>query len=148
MNEQSLYIGFIEFGTPEYDECLALRNEVLRKPLGLEFSPEQIEKEWDQTCLAASDESGRIVACLLLQTLDAHHVKMRQVAVAPDWQSKGIGSQLVKASEQWARRHSFQVMELHARDTAVVFYSKLGYDAEGESFYEVGIPHLRMVKAL
>lgn len=148
MNEHTLNIRLIEFGTPEYDACLALRNEVLRKPLGLEFNPEQIEKEWDQTCLSANEESGRIVGCLLLEARDEHHVKMRQVAVAPEWQSKGVGSQLVKASEQWARRHTFRVMELHARDTAVMFYTKLGYHTDGDQFKEVGIPHFRMLKTL
>jgi hypothetical protein len=34
-----MYTIEIDFGTPEYDEAVRLRTDVLRKPLGLEFTP-------------------------------------------------------------------------------------------------------------
>jgi predicted GNAT family N-acyltransferase len=37
---------------------------------------------------------------------------------------------------------------LHARETAVSFYKKLGYTKEGNVFEEVGIPHWKMTKPL
>jgi predicted GNAT family N-acyltransferase len=37
---------------------------------------------------------------------------------------------------------------LHARETARGFYEKLRYEAEGDSFTEVGLPHLFMGKKL
>jgi predicted GNAT family N-acyltransferase len=37
---------------------------------------------------------------------------------------------------------------LNARGTAIGFYAKLGYTGVGEEFTEVGIPHLRMDKAI
>jgi len=39
-------------------------------------------------------------------------------------------------------------MVLHAREAAIPFYLRLGYELEGEPFTEVGIPHRRMVKLL
>jgi predicted GNAT family N-acyltransferase len=35
---------------------------------------------------------------------------------------------------------------MHARMTAVGFYTKLGYAKVGHEFREVGIPHVRMEK--
>ena len=32
----------VEFATPEYDETIALRYKILREPLGLEFTEEQL----------------------------------------------------------------------------------------------------------
>lgn len=138
----------ITFGTPEYDESIALRTEVLRKPLGLEFVPEQLATEWTDVHLAAFAPSGKMVGILLLTPLSAEAVKMRQVAVAPDLQGTGVGRVMVAASEEKAREMQFQKITLHARDTAVPFYLKLGYHIVGEGFMEVGIPHHAMEKSL
>ena len=58
----------------------------------------------------------------------------------------GVGRQLVAASEAFARRNGYDVMELNARDTAVPFYEKLDYTVVGEQFEEVGIVHFKMMK--
>ena len=39
-------------------------------------------------------------------------------------------------------------MVLHARQTAVPFYERLGYETYGEPFVEVTIPHIAMRMAL
>ncbi|HOY04375.1 MAG TPA: GNAT family N-acetyltransferase [Saprospiraceae bacterium] len=138
----------IGFGTPEYDEAVGLRYEVLRKPLGLDYSPEQLASEYDQVHLAAYGNSGALLAYLNLTPAGTETVKMRQVAVATALQGKGIGTLLVAESERLAQRLQFEGMTLHARETAVPFYERLGYVREGERFEEVGIPHFKMKKAL
>ncbi len=138
----------IDFATPEYDLAVRLRTEVLRRPLGLEFTVEQLEKEWADDHFAAFDERGQLVGCLILTKKDSKSVKMRQVAVAPDRQKTGIGQFLVAHSEVWAARKGFEKMELSAREPAVPFYEKLGYARVGERFEEVSIPHFRMEKRL
>jgi predicted GNAT family N-acyltransferase len=142
-------IHLIDFATPEYDEAVALRYEVLRRPLGLEFTPEQLAQEYDQIHLAAFNAGGKMIGYLNLTPLkEEGTVQMRQVAVAPEVQGQGVGGKMVLESEQIARGRGFTKMILHARDTAVPFYLKLGYTIEGEPFEEVTIPHRLMVKAL
>ncbi|MBC7775980.1 MAG: GNAT family N-acetyltransferase [Phycisphaerae bacterium] len=138
----------IEFATPEYDESVALRYEVLRKPLGLYYSPEQLATEWSDIHLAAFDPAGNVVGILLLTAVNEQEIKMRQVAVAPDQQGKGVGASLVEASEDTARSMNFKKITLHARETAVPFYLRLEYQAVGDRFEEVGIPHFKMEKTL
>ncbi|HRI61796.1 MAG TPA: GNAT family N-acetyltransferase [Saprospiraceae bacterium] len=138
----------IEFATPEYDEAVRLRYEVLRRPLGLEFTPEQLVAEYADIHLAAFDNAGNLTGYLCLTPLDDHAMKMRQVAVAPDWQGRGVGRQLVTASEELAKRLGFRRMTMHARDTAVPFYLRLGYATVGDRFEEVTIPHFKMEKKL
>ncbi len=138
----------IEFATPEYDEAVRLRYEVLRRPLGLEFTPEQLAAEYADLHLAAYDHSGRLTGYLCLTPGEAGTIKMRQVAVAPEWQGHGIGRELVTASEALARRLGFTKMVLHARETAVPFYLRLHYQTVGDRFEEVTIPHFRMEKSL
>jgi predicted GNAT family N-acyltransferase len=146
-------IGMVEirpigFGTPEFDEALALRYAVLRRPLGLEYDPEQIALEWSQEHLAAYDRMGQLIGYLNLTPAEGGAVKMRQVAIDPAWQGKGVGRLLVEASERHATQLGYAQMVLHARESAVPFYDKLGYQRVGERFEEVGIPHFRMEKKL
>ena len=138
----------IEFGTPEYDESVALRYEVLRKPLGLVYTPEQLAAEWSDMHFAAFDTSGKMVGILLLTSVNEHEIKMRQVAVAPDQQGRGVGAALVTASEEAAQSLNIKTMTLHAREHAVPFYLRLGYQTFGDAFEEVSIPHFKMEKEL
>jgi predicted GNAT family N-acyltransferase len=138
----------IEFATPEYDEAVRLRYDVLRQPLGLVFTPEQLAAEYDNFHIAAYDQHSRLVGYLNLTPVDAKSVKMRQVAVAPMVQKSGVGTALVQYAESFAAAKGFHQIELHARDTAIPFYLRLGYSCVGEPFEEVSIPHMAMHKII
>ncbi|MCC6410177.1 MAG: GNAT family N-acetyltransferase [Saprospiraceae bacterium] len=143
-----MYVIEIEFATPEYDDAVRLRYEVLRKPLGLEYTPEQLAAEYDNYHLAAYTNNGQLIGYLNLTPFEGRAIKMRQVAVEPHAQGLGTGRKLVEASEILARKMGYQTMVLHARESAVAFYQKLDYKVVGERFEEVSIPHFFMEKAL
>ena len=143
-----MYVIEIEFATPEYDDAVRLRYEVLRKPLGLEYTAEELAAEYDNHHLAAYANNGQLLGYLNLTPSDGGAIKMRQVAVTPQAHGIGVGKKLVEASEILARRLGYQTMVLHARETAVAFYKKLEYKTVGERFEEVTIPHFRMEKPL
>ncbi len=142
-----IQVGPINHGSALYDELVALRYEVLRKPLGLFFTDEQLAAEKDNYHFGAFD--GDILVGTLQLVPEAHgRMKMKQVAVDPERQGEGIGAIMVEAAEEFARDKGFIIMYCHARDTAVHFYEKLGYDRVGEMFEEVTIPHWAMEKHL
>ncbi len=143
-----MLIYTIDFATPEFDEALAIRYEVLRKPLGLDYSLEQIATEWDNIHIAAFDASGKMTGYLNLTPVDDKLVKMRQVAVAPAYQGQGIGKAMVAYSEIVAKDRNFTEIVLHARKAAVPFYLSMHYEIVGDEFEEVLIPHFKMRKAL
>ena len=143
-----MLIHLIDFATPEYDEAVALRDEVLRRPLGLHFTPEQLAQEYDQLHLAAFDDTGRLVGYINLTPQEGHVIQMRQVAISPTLQGSGIGTKMVAESEKIAIARGYSKMMLHARDTAVPFYLRLGYQVVGEPFEEVTILHFHMEKVL
>lgn len=124
----------LTFATPDYDAAVALRYRVLREPLGLSFDPDDLAKEYNQIHLAAYDAQHQLLAYLNLTPLDDKIVKMRQVAVEPQLQGKGVGKALVNYSEQVARSKGFEKIVLHARDTAVPFYQKIGLYHRGRAF--------------
>ena len=138
----------VEFATPEYDETVSLRYKILRLPLNLDFTAEDLAKEYTDIHLAAYDEAWILRGCLVLTPKTKTVIKMRQVAVDADIQGKGVGRMMVEKSEQMARSLGYKMMELNARDVAVPFYKKLDYQVEGEMFEEVSIAHYKMVKVL
>ena len=137
----------VEHGSGEYEETVALRDEVLRKPLGLSYDPAELAGEKDSFHFALR-EGTELVACLVLKPLDEHCIKMRQLAVRESSQGKGFGRELVNYAESFAKERGYSEIVLHARETARGFYDKLGYTSEGESFLEVGLPHVAMGKKL
>lgn len=137
----------IACGSPDYEAALALRDEVLRKPLGLRFTEAQLRAEAADHHLAAF-LGGRLVACLILTPQGEGIARMRQVAVAADLQRRGVGTALVRWAETYAAARGYSAITAHARDTAVPFYKRLGYAAEGARFVEVGIPHIAVRKTI
>lgn len=136
------------YGSPEYDDMVRLRYEVLRQPLGLEFSPEELASEYDQNHLGLYSADWELYGCLVLKPLNPYQVKMRQVAIRSDLQNRGLGKWLILQSELYAKSLGFQQIECHARESAIPFYLKLGYTITSEEFIEVGLPHKKMEKRL
>jgi predicted GNAT family N-acyltransferase len=145
-----MFITTIEYGTPAHDEMVQLRYKVLREPLGLEFSVEELCNEHKDIHFALYDNRHNLLACMLLtkDVEDEQVAKMRQVAVLPQHQGKGYGSRLVETFEQYALAHGFREIKLDAREEALAFYEKLGYKKQGKPFTKVNIPHYAMKKRL
>jgi predicted GNAT family N-acyltransferase len=74
--------------------------------------------------------------------------KLERMAVDQTLRRTGIGSRLVACAEEEARRRGAVEMTLHAQLESVPFYAACGYEPEGETFLEEGIPHLLMRKDL
>lgn len=137
----------IAHGSDDYRAMLALRDLVLRRPLGLTLTEAEVAGEEYEFLLGAF-EDGMLVGCLILAPRPGHTVKLRQMAVRPDRQGRDVGRGLVTFAEDFARKEGYRGVELNARAVAAGFYAKLGYKTVGEAFIEVGIAHFRMEKDL
>jgi predicted GNAT family N-acyltransferase len=137
----------IDHSTKEYRQMVDLRNEILRKPLGLSFKKEDLDKEKDDILIGAFEED-KMLGCCLLTRVDDTNVRLRQMAVQNNLQGKGIGASMLNFAENVARDAGYRKMVMHARKTAVHFYEKLGYKICSEEFEEITIPHYIMEKKL
>jgi len=137
----------IDYGSKEYEQMIKLRFEILRKPLHLDFSKEELEKEKHDILIGAF-EDDKMLGCCLLTKVDKHCVRLRQMAVQNNLQGKGIGASLMNFAENVARDHGYKRIIMHARKTATGFYEKLGYTVTGKEFIEISIPHVVMEKKL
>lgn len=140
-------LKIIEHNSPEYNKMVALRYEILRKPLGLEFTKEELDKECNDILIGAFDDD-RLLACCMLTAVSGDTCRLRQMAVHNSLQGKGIGATMMNFAENVARDRGFKTLTMHARKTAVGFYEKLGYRIHGDEFQEVTIPHFEMRKKL
>ena len=137
----------IDHGSEEYQQMVKLREEVLRKPLGLSFDTEELEKEKNEILIAAFDEED-IIGCCILTDIGMQKIRLRQMAVHDSVQGKGIGASIMSFAENIAKDKGYKFMVMHARDTAIGFYEKFGYKVKSDEFEEVGLSHHIMEKEL
>jgi predicted GNAT family N-acyltransferase len=70
--------------------------------------------------------------------------RVGRMAVLPDWRHLGVASGLLAAVVQLARQRGLARLHLHAQMTALGFYERYGWLAEGAVFHEAGIAHRAM----
>jgi len=135
----------IIFGSSAHHSMCRLRNEVLRKPIGLQLTEKEISRDKNDILLVCM-ENEEAIACCILTEINSDTVQLRQMAVSPAIQQKGFGTELLRFAEKTALENRFSNICMHARKTATGFYKKNGYNVVSEEFTEVGIPHYKMAK--
>ena len=147
MTNINIDIREIKYNTEDYNQELKLRDNVLRKPLGLSLYDENLKAEKDDFHIGAY-ANGHLVGVLILTKQSVKEIKMRQVAVSEQWRSLKVGTALVRYAEQYAKNKGYETVLMHARKAAREFYLKLGYESVDEEFLEINIPHYCMRKSL
>jgi GNAT superfamily N-acetyltransferase len=140
-------LKIIDHGSREYQQMVQLRNDILRKPLKLSLTPEELEKEKEEILIGAFEEE-KMLGCCMLITVNPTTVRLRQMAVLNNLQGKGIGRALMQFAENIARDRGYKKIIMHARKSAAGFYEKLGYQICSPEFEEVTLPHYEMEKKL
>ena len=140
-------LKIIDYGTKEYLQMVKLRDDILRKPLGLGFSSDELEKEKDNMLIGAFEEDDMLGCCMMVER-DPSTLRLRQVAVLNDLQGKGIGRALTNFAENLARDRGYNKMYMHARKEVVGFFEKMGYKVTSAEFTDITIPHYVMEKKL
>ena len=140
-------LKIIDHGSPEYKQMVDLRYQILRKPLGLTFQDEELEREKNDILIGCFDED-KLEGCCMLKQEGEGTVRLRQMAVISGLQGKGLGKALMIFAENIARDRGYKRLTMHARKSAQGFYEKLGYEVCSDEFTEVTIPHYVMEKML
>lgn len=137
----------VQTADPLWPACAALRHRVFCEGQGIDAALEADGR--DGTChhVAVLDDAGAVVGTARLRRKDGE-AKAERVAVAPEHQGFGIGRALMDALEAIARDGGHSRLFLHAQDTAIPFYDRLGYERLGEPFYEAGVLHRAMARSL
>ena len=133
----------------EFEQYYQLRWQVLRQPWGALRGSER--DKFENSCIhrIVIDESERVLAVGRLDYTKQFLVQIRFVAVSPLAQGQGLGQKIMASLEQKAQQLGITSLTLKARENAIRFYQKIGYQEQEYShtlFDEV--KHFCMQKAL
>ena len=145
-----LEIVEVDHDSAPYRAIVNLRRRILRAPLGLDFTREQLHAERTDIHIGCY-LAGALVGCVALTpsaSSEGASLKLRQMVVDPDHRGRDIGREILGFAEAWALARGYIEIALNAREAATGFYERAGYAAQGERFIEVTIPHRKMIKRL
>ena len=146
VNLLDIKLNRIEFASSLYESALELRDVVLRKPLGRSLDFKDLDDENNQLHFGITNLEDKLIACLCVKIIEEKHYKIRQMAVSDRYQRQGLGKKLIDYVERSLVACGVTMISLHARESAIEFYEKLGFRCTGKLFDEVGVPHIKMHK--
>ena len=131
----------------EWDTYFDLRWRILRQPWGQPRGSERDSEDDSAFHLLLVDAAGNPLACGRLHLTALGEAQLRYMAVDERARGCGYGGRILEALEAEARGRGVRKIVLNARDNAVAFYRKRGYDVIGDAETLFGvIRHLRMAK--
>ena len=133
------------------DELIDLRHAVLREGLPRETAIFEGDSNPEARHYGVID-AGRLVACVTLHRSrwqDEPAWQLRGMAVAPGYQSRGIGREMIQFIERELIDDSVRLLWCNARVPAAGFYQKMGWQIVSDIFeIPTAGPHYRMFKRL
>lgn len=128
----------------DFDTLRAIRDEVFVRGQNV---PLEIELDaLDPLCLhvLARAEDGTAIGTGRLMP----DGRIGRMAVVSSWRGRGVGGVMLERLVELARSRGIAEVELHSQVHACAFYARHGFEAYGENFWEAGIEHVHMRRAL
>ncbi|MCG6116602.1 MAG: GNAT family N-acetyltransferase [Aquimonas sp.] len=128
----------------DFDTLRAIRDEVFVRGQQV---PIEIELDaLDPLCqhVIARAEDGRAIGTARLMP----DGRIGRMAVQAPWRGRGVGGLMLERLIEIARGRGLRRVELHSQVHAQAFYERHSFEAFGEHFFEAGIEHVHMQRAL
>ena len=130
----------------DFKAYYALRYRVLREPWGHPKGTEKDDYEPISEHFMAVTENGEVVGVVKVYQKGECTGYISHLAVAPEYQHRGIGHLLLKTVETRARERGFCALETMARATATVYFEKYGFHVTGVPTPHLGTTHLVLME--
>ena len=123
------------------DKCFSIRRNVFVKEQNILEKIEFDDESIDATYFIAQYKNVYVgtARCRLTD----FGIKLERFAVLKSYRNLGVGKQLALYILNSIKNE--KLIYLHAQETVINFYSKLGFKRSGSQFYEAEIPHQKMV---
>lgn len=119
-----------------YSQSLALREKILREPLGLIISKKQIENEKKTDHFHFIVRLENKVVSALTMRINTNNIQTCQIATDNDFRRQGIGKKLLEYGEQYIssliEKEEFIVF---SRFDSLLFYEKCNYLYKDDKIY-------------
>jgi len=131
--------------TDDKETCLNIRRSVFIDEQGF---PEDVDEYDDIAVHLLAKADARAVGAARI-VFDKDIAKIGRICVIPELRGSGLGAALVQTAMDIARDvPGTRTARLSAQVTAMPFYHKLGFVAEGPQHKDLGVPHQMMVQPL
>jgi GNAT superfamily N-acetyltransferase len=137
----------IDVSSPYYPSEVALRDVVLRNPLGRKWTAADFDRDREGAHFVIV-EDDIVIACIILQPAGVGLFEMRSVAVASDRWRQGLATALLAFAEDDICRSGPCMVVVDARTDALAFYETSGYRFGPDRFWRHGLEHACGHKAL
>ncbi|MEI7703508.1 MAG: GNAT family N-acetyltransferase [Deltaproteobacteria bacterium] len=134
--------------TQDRDLAYELRRLVFEVEQGVPRPLDRDAYDFNADHVVVFDEDGTCVGTGRAVRLDSRTCQVGRMATLPTTRKSGVGGSVLEALERMAELRGLREIVVHSQVPAVNFYTRRGYVAEGETFLEEGIPHLKMRKML
>lgn len=134
----------------QWQAYYTIRYNTLRQEWGQPLGSEHLEDDENAIHALALDDDNTPIGVCRLHYNTPFEGQIRMMGVVPGTRTKGVGTALLQYFEDMARKAGATTMVLDARDYALGFYQKNGYQiVEGKTHVLWGqIPHFWMEKTL
>ncbi|HTL88867.1 MAG TPA: GNAT family N-acetyltransferase [Leptolyngbya sp.] len=127
----------------DFEQIAAIRASVFQIEQGVDPALEFDGQDEAAThFLAYKGESA--IGTARIRFLSDQTAKLERLAVLPNFRKDGVGRKIVETVLEFLANKNIADLRIHAQIPVVAFYQKLGFVAEGETFEEAGIPHIKM----
>lgn len=137
----------IVYGSKEYEDTIVLRNEVFRKPWGLDIKDDDLSPDKEMDIYGAYLDD-KLIGTVFLTEHKEGIIRIRNVAIYEEYRGKGLGKYLMDFAEDLAKKQGYKKVFLMGRTIVEDFYHRLGYETIGEAYDYRTIPHVDMMKDL
>ncbi len=140
----------IEPASPEeFETYYRLRHQTLRAPWGQPEGSERADDDDSAIHAMLVDGAGEAVGVCRLHLNTPQEGQLRFMGIRKDRQGQQLGNQLMQYLEARAKAIGASSLMLQARENAVKFYQRNGYEVQEATYVLFGtIQHYRMTKQL
>ena len=126
------------------NEAYRIRELVFIKEQGV---PKELEiDEHDPSAIhVLAQYDGQCIGTARLVSLGNNKAQIGRMAVLADYRGRSVGKTIMDQLLLMAKSKGIDAFILHAQLSAIPFYEKLGFIAQGPIYDEAGIPHRNMM---
>jgi len=136
----------LQLVTLDWQQTLPIRHQVLWPNESLEFC--QVPGDIDALHFGVLNKSTLVCVASIYIDQDAKSARLRKFATLPLLQGKGVGSVMIEHLITILKRQGIDYLWFDARASALGFYQRFGFEAEGDIFYKNKVAYYKMHKHL
>jgi predicted GNAT family N-acyltransferase len=142
------YIVRFASTSEDRDAAFSLRRDVFEVEQNVPRPLDRDPYDTKANHVVAYDDAGVCVGTGRVVRVDTRTGQIGRMVTAAEHRRRGIGAAVLEQLERIASLQGLRELVVHSQLPAEPFYRSRGYETDGETFLEEGVPHVLMRKPL